>query len=99
MALESFERALRSLAPTQAQVADRLDVSIKTIERFLDGEMSIAVRTLMREPILLDALAEDVRAGRANIGGTTREQRRFKKNHKQQPAKSHRHPKQSTVRL
>lgn len=98
MALEHFKRAVRDLAPTQAQIADHLDVSVKTVERFLDGELSVAVRTLMRAPGLLLALARDAATGDLPTG-TTHEQRRFKKNSKQQPTKRRRHPKQSTVRL
>lgn len=101
MALDHFRQALRDLAPTQALIADHLDVSAKTIERFLDADVPLAVRTLLRAPQLLLALAQDAAEG--NIpAGTTREQRKFQKRPARQdnkPVKPRRTPKQSTVRL
>lgn len=54
-----FTRVLRDIGSNHPERATTLDVSTKTIARYLDGDLPEPILKLMRYPALLRALAED----------------------------------------
>jgi predicted transcriptional regulator len=54
-----FVRILRDIGATHPDRASALDVSTKTISRYLDSDLPEPILKLMRQPALLRALAED----------------------------------------
>lgn len=57
-----FATALQELGRTNQQRGEALEVSYKTVVRYLDGDLPEPLLKLMRQPQLLYALAEDAKS-------------------------------------
>lgn len=57
-----FAASLRELGDNNVMRGDALDVSYKTIERYLADDLPEPILKLMKRPALLRALADDVEA-------------------------------------
>lgn len=60
-----FVEAIRALGVTHEERARALNVSAKTIERYLAGEIPEPLEKLLRAPAVLSALAQDAKADSA----------------------------------
>lgn len=57
-----FATALQELGKTNQQRGAALEVSYKTVTRYLDGDLPEPLLKLLRHPHLLYALAEDAKS-------------------------------------